>query len=275
MRASKDSKLPLSALTRRFRPSRPPSAWAPEGVRIYAVGDLHGRSDLLDEAAAAIEKDVASAQTSVVTVLLGDYVDRGPKSAEVVDRLARADFPTPIRALRGNHEAMLLRFLEDASQMESWREYGGLETLCSYGVDVTKAMRGEGYDEAREALLAALPAVHRSFLESTELSVAYGDYFFCHAGVRPGLPLDRQRAQDLLWIRESFLSFDRSFGKVIVHGHTPVETPDVRENRINLDTGAFATSRLACLVLEGAERRLLLVGAWEARGLSAQDEQQG
>ncbi len=248
-----------SLFKRPFRRTALPSV-APEGMRIYAVGDVHGRGDLLEEIAAAIESDLASAPATVITVLLGDYVDRGPQTFEVVDRLAEARFPTPIRALRGNHEQMLLQFLDNPSELDSWRRYGGLETLHSYGVDVSKAMRGMGYEETRDALIAALPTAHRHFLSATESSAAYGDYFFCHAGVRPGVPLDRQRAGDLMWISEGFLSFGRSFGKIVVHGHTPVDAADFRPNRINIDTGAFATSMLTCLVLEGAERRILTVG---------------
>ncbi len=246
----------VSLFKRPFQGAAPQSR-APEGMRIYALGDVHGRSDLLAKTAAAIESDLASAPASVVTVLLGDYVDRGPHSSQVVDRLAEARFPTPIHALRGNHEQMLLHFLDDPSELNSWRRYGGLETLHSYGVDVSQPMLGKGYEKARDALLAALPAAHRRFLSGTEFSAAYGDYFFCHAGVRPGVPLDRQRAEDLMWIGEAFLDFDGSFGKVVVHGHTPAAAPDFRPNRINIDTGAYATSVLTCLVLEGADRRLL------------------
>jgi len=236
---------------------RSPPPAAPKGIRIYAIGDIHGRDDLLEDISAAIERDLESAPATVITVLLGDYVDRGPHSSKVVGRLAESRFPTPIRALRGNHEQMLLRFLDRPSELDSWRRYGGLETLHSYGVDVTLPMRGEAYEETRDALLAALPEAHRQFLSGTETSASYGEYFFCHAGVRPGVPLERQSAEDLMWSREAFLDFDRSFGKIVVHGHTPVESPDFRANRINIDTGAFATSVLTCLVLEGAERRLL------------------
>ena len=256
----------FSFLKRPFRRAPPPPSSAPKGMRVYAVGDVHGRVDLFDELATAIERDLATAPASVVTVLLGDYIDRGPSSADVVDRLAAGGFPTPIRALRGNHEQMLLQFLQKPSELESWRRYGGLETLLSYGVDVSKAMRGEAYEETRDALLSALPEAHRRLLSETELSATYGDYFFCHAGVRPGVPFDRQRPEDLMGIREGFLGFARPLGKVVVHGHTPVEAPDFRANRINIDTGAFATSALTCLALEGAERRTLTAGKGRTRG---------
>lgn len=178
----------------------------------------------------------------------------------MVARLARGRFPTPLRALRGNHESMLLGFLGEPRLLELWRSNGGLETLYSYGVDVTAAMRGEGYDAARNAFREALPAAHRAFLEATKLSVTIGDYFFCHAGVRPYTALSDQSEEDLLWIRDEFLTHERSFGKIVVHGHTPVVSPEVRANRINIDTGAFATSILTCLALEGEDRRFLSVG---------------
>jgi serine/threonine protein phosphatase 1 len=246
----------FSTIRLKFRTS-PPAPAVPDGARVYAVGDVHGRDDLLDQIAAAIEGDLATAPATVVTVFLGDYVDRGPHSADVVERLASGRFPTPIRTLRGNHEHTMLRFLDKPEELDQWRNFGGLETLHSYGVDVSRAMRGEGYDEAREALAAALPSAHRRFLEETELCATYGDYFFCHAGVRPGVPLDRQSAEDLMWIRDDFLRSGRSFGKVVVHGHTPVAAPEWTANRINIDTGAFATSLLTCLALEGVERRFL------------------
>jgi serine/threonine protein phosphatase 1 len=235
------------------------SASTPEGMRIYAIGDVHGRDDLLVELSELIGRDCATARGEVLTLLLGDYVDRGPNSAAVVERLAAGRFATPFQALRGNHETILLRFLADPSVLEFWRSYGGLETLHSYGVDVSAAMRGEGYEAARDAFSDALPDAHRAFFEATELSATFGDYFFCHAGVRPGTPLADQSEEDLLWIRDGFLSHERSFGKIVVHGHTPVASPEVRANRINIDTGAFATSTLTCLALEGEDRRFLSV----------------
>jgi serine/threonine protein phosphatase 1 len=251
----------FSRLRRVFAAAPPPlRSSTPERTRVYAIGDVHGRDDLLDEMADLIERDCASAPVETITVMLGDYVDRGPHSAAVVERLASGRFPTRLCALRGNHEAMLLQFLAEPLALEFWRRNGGLETLHSYGVDVSAAMRGEGYEAARDAFRETLPAAHRAFLEATALSATIGDYFFCHAGVRPGAPLSNQREEDLLWIRDGFLSHERSFGKIVVHGHTPVARPEVRANRINIDTGAFAVSRLTCLALEGEDRRFLCVG---------------
>jgi serine/threonine protein phosphatase 1 len=250
----------LSRLTRAFAAAPPPRPSTPERTRVYAVGDLHGRADLLDEIAGLLERDCVNAPAETITILLGDYVDRGPQSAAVVGRLASGRFPTRLCALRGNHEAMLLRFLVEPRFLEFWRRNGGLETLYSYGVDVSAAMRGEGYEAARAALCRALPATHRAFLEATKLSATVGGYFFCHAGVRPHAPLADQSEDDLLWARNGFLRHEQSFGKIVVHGHTPVARPEVRANRINIDTGAFATSILTCLVLEGEGRRFLSVG---------------
>jgi len=229
----------------------------PPGLRVYAIGDIHGRLDLLDDLSRRIRADLGSAPAEVVTIFLGDYVDRGPDSAGVLERLSGADFPTPIRALRGNHEEVVGQFFEDENVLETWRRFGGLETLHSYGVDVTEAARGAGYDRAQKSLAARMPPEHRMFLEQTDLAASYGDYFFCHAGVRPAVPLERQAARDLLWIREDFLEFNGSWSKIVVHGHTPVRSPEILPNRINIDTGAFATSVLTALVLEGAERRFL------------------
>lgn len=233
------------------------SAALPDGMRVYAIGDIHGRRDLLEDLCAQIDKDLESAPSAVMTVFLGDYVDRGSDSAGVIERLAERNFPTPFCALRGNHEQVLLQFLQDETLLESWRKFGGLETLHSYGVDVTDPMRGRGYAMARSAFMERIPESHLIFLENTKLGVAYGDFFFVHAGVRPGVSLHAQRADDLLWIRDEFLLSQDVWEKVVVHGHTPVQAPEVRQNRINIDTGAFATSVLTALVLEGADRRFI------------------
>lgn len=231
-------------------------------MRLYAIGDIHGRLDLLRQLADKISEDLRSAEASRISaVFLGDYIDRGPQSAAVIEELARGAFPVPIVALRGNHEEILLRFLEDESVLDSWRKFGGLETLHSYGVSVADPMRGGGYKAAREALRSALPDSHVEFLKKTPASVSFGDYFFCHAGVKPGIPLDQQDTQDLLWIRDEFLAYPGAFGKVVVHGHTPAPEPEQRFNRINIDTGAYATSKLTAVMLEGDQRRFLSTGS--------------
>lgn len=230
----------------------------PAGRRVYVIGDVHGRLDLLLNINEQIATELSnSSGCDAVTVLLGDYIDRGPHSAGVLEFLSSGNFATPIVALRGNHEEVMLQFLDEASVLDSWRKFGGLETLHSYGVRVSEAMRGENYTEAQTQLLLAVPDRHREFLNATKTHLSLGDYYFCHAGVRPGVPLKEQTASDLLWIREEFLSYCGQFGKVVVHGHTPVEKPDVKPNRINIDTGAYASSNLTALVLEGSSQRFL------------------
>jgi len=248
----------LSRLAKKLGDTRraPPSA--PPGLRIYAIGDVHGRLDLLDRLSAKIAADLSRATYDrTLAIFLGDLIDRGPDSAGVVGRLESANFPTPIVALRGNHEELLLNFLKDATVLESWRRFGALETLHSYGVDIGAAARGARFEETRRELAAKLPLAHLRFLERTQLTEERGGYFFVHAGVKPQVPLDAQRRDDLLWIREEFLRFEGDYGKFIVHGHTPTPEPEVRGNRINIDTGAFATSVLTALVLEGQEQRFL------------------
>ena len=226
--------------------------------RLYVIGDIHGRSDLLDRITQKISRDlVDSPAQSAVTVTLGDYFDRGPDSRGVLDRLARNPFPTPHVALKGNHEELFEAFLQDPDIGPKWRHLGGLETLHSYGVSVGSVMRGKGFEEASNALAEKVPKEHFAFLSSLKLSIATPRYFLCHAGVRPGVPLDRQEASDLLWIREQFLNSTHNFGKIVVHGHTPVERPEVLPNRINIDTGAFVTGCLTCVVLEGGLHRFL------------------
>lgn len=231
----------------------------PDGLRVYAVGDIHGRLDLLFAMEQQIGADLERAPCPLaVTVFTGDYVDRGSNSHEVVERLSVRPFTTPTVMLRGNHEAMLLRFLEEPQTMiETWRQNGGLQTLLSYGVDAHHLRRGAAVEDIAERFRKRVPHHHLDFLKSLPLFTCVGDYFFCHAGVRPGVPLDEQREIDLLWIRDEFLHADVDFGKVIVHGHTPVTRPEIRRNRINIDTGAYMTNRLTCLVLQGREQRFL------------------
>ncbi len=235
-----------------------PAPRLPDGLRLYAVGDVHGRLDLLEAMARLVEADLATlGGRRAETIFLGDYVDRGQHSAGVVDRLARGDWPTPLLALRGNHEDVLLRFLDDAATLDHWRRFGGLETLHSYGAPIEGPRRGVEFEGTRAAFAAALPAAHRRFFEATALSATRGDYFLCHAGVRPGVALARQRAEDLLWIRGEFLDHAGDFGKIVVHGHTPVPAPELLANRINVDTGAYASGVLTALALQDETRRVL------------------
>jgi serine/threonine protein phosphatase 1 len=230
----------------------------PSDIRLYVIGDIHGRSDLLDRIVGEINRDIGShGDRECLTITLGDYVDRGPDSRGVLERLCRNPFPTQYIALRGNHEDLLETFLRQPSVADRWRRLGGLETLHSYGIPINDLMLGRGFEEAARALSAAITEAHRAFLASLKTHVSSNRYFFCHAGVRPDVPLDRQNENDLLWIRDEFLNSNKDFGKMIIHGHSPNEWPQIMPNRINIDTGAFATGRLTCLVIEGDNGRFL------------------
>jgi serine/threonine protein phosphatase 1 len=224
---------------------------------MYVIGDIHGRLDLLDRLIAAIERDAKRQGIDCLTVTLGDYIDRGPHSRGVLERLAENPFPGEYVALKGNHEQLLEMFLGDPEIGPHWRQLGGLETLHSFGVRIAPLLSSHDYEEAAERLRDALMPAHEKFLASLQTSLSVGRYFLCHAGVRPGVPLERQNEEDLLWIRDEFLNSEADFGKVVVHGHTPTEKPEVLPNRINIDTGAFATGRLTCVVLDGEAQRFI------------------
>jgi serine/threonine protein phosphatase 1 len=235
-----------------------PRPRAPEGTRLYAIGDIHGRLDLLDEVLARIDADMAAHPTSNATrIFLGDYIDRGPDSKRVLDRLISCCVAQPTVCLMGNHEAYLREFLKNPDVLSVWRRYGGLETLLSYGLAPTMKTEAQEHRRLASDLSRLLPSSHREFLSSLKEYFICGDFFFVHAGVRPGISLTEQSEDDLLWIREDFLQCEDDLGKVVVHGHTPVLEPDVRPNRINIDTGAYATGRLTCLVLESDEFRFV------------------
>jgi serine/threonine protein phosphatase 1 len=238
-----------NVLLSRIRKNKPR---IPDGTRIYAVGDVHGRADLLSAVLRRIDADFkVSPIADPIQVFLGDYIDRGPHSREVLDLLIGRAQNHPVRCLKGNHEAFAERFLDDPALLPDWSQWGGADTLLSYGVTPAITQEPRAYEAIAEAFRQALPESHRRFIDGLDLSFGCGDYFFVHAGVRPGIPLDKQRPQDLLGIRDEFLLHEEDFGKVVVHGHTPVPEPDIRPNRINIDTGAYATGRLTCLVLEG------------------------
>ncbi len=233
----------------------------PEGQLLYAVGDVHGRADLLRSLLATIAADAAASGHAAhrTLVFLGDYVDRGPESREVVDILLSGlpqGFTTHF--LKGNHEAILLDFLHDATRLALWRVNGGDATMASYGVDVRGLDRSDaGAETWRSAFAAALPPKHLAFFRSLELSLSLGDYLFVHAGLRPGVPLASQGEADLIWIRSPFLDHPGPFDKIVVHGHTPGNEPVMRPNRIGIDTGAVFTGRLTALRLEASSRRFL------------------
>ena len=239
-------------------PRRPPEA--PPGVRIYAIGDIHGQLELLDKLHAAIEEDTREGGAlQRMLVYLGDYVDRGLQSREVISRLLEGPLPG-FRAvhLKGNHEQAVLDFLEDPSIGMQWAGFGGLETLYSYGItDAPTLSKPDQFFKAADLFFERLPADHLRFFKGLPTSLTLGDYYFCHAGVKPGVPLERQSEDDLLWIREEFLDSPADFGKVVVHGHTPEPEPVLKPNRIGVDTGAYMTGVLTCVVLEGTQARFL------------------
>ncbi|MEM1105055.1 MAG: metallophosphoesterase family protein [Pseudomonadota bacterium] len=219
----------------------------PQDTRVYAVGDVHGRVDLLRKLMEMIAEDAAAGEESrVVLIFLGDYVDRGFKSKDVIDfLLSDALAPYETYCLKGNHEAAFETFLSDSAFGPQWARFGGAETLMSYGIQPPRAKTQPGSWEAvcRE-LNRALPDPHRSFLGSLSLYATLGDYVFVHAGLRPGVPLQDQAERDILWIRDEFLNDERAFDRVVVHGHTPVETPYRDHRRIAVDTGAYLTGKL-------------------------------
>jgi serine/threonine protein phosphatase 1 len=236
-------------------------AAVPDGVRLYVVGDIHGRADLLRELHDLIEADASDrpASTSPLLVYLGDYIDRGPGSRDVIDTLISDSFPDFERIfLKGNHDDSLLQFLEGPAAGSGWFGMGGLQTLLSYGVSVPSGVAtAERLEEVQRRLIAALPKAHLDFLSRLELSYEAGDYFFAHAGILPNRSLARQDPEDFLWGDNTFLRSDKAHEKVIVHGHFVSSEPDVRANRIGIDTGAYFSNLLTCLVLEGQSRRFL------------------
>jgi serine/threonine protein phosphatase 1 len=224
----------------------------PAGLRIYAVGDTHGCLDLLNKLLARINTDIALRPVvRSLYVFLGDYIDRGPSSRQTIDRLIEHGARNESIFLKGNHELIALKCLTDRALFDQWLRLGGLETLVSYGVPRETLPNGLQIVEVQSAFHNALPQAHFRFFRDLQTSFVCGDFFFVHAGVKPGLELSRQKESDLLWIREEFLSSNDDFGKIIIHGHTPTSEIEVQPNRINIDTGAFATGRLTCLVIEG------------------------
>lgn len=229
----------------------------PRDTRIYAVGDVHGRIDLLTALRRRIAADAAGApERRRLIVHLGDYVDRGPDSAGVLDALIDGP-PDGFEqvCLKGNHEELFLDVLHGCGDGALWLANGGGATMASYGV--AEAGHSPGMPRSHEALRRAVPPAHLRFLRSLALSHREGDYFFAHAGVRPGIPLAHQREEDLIWIRDAFLRVADAHECIVVHGHTPVRAPELHSNRIAIDTGAVWSGRLTAVVLQGAERRFL------------------
>lgn len=240
----------------------PPKPTLPHSLRLYAIGDIHGRLDLLHVLLDSIEKDMTTLPAGFESglIFLGDYIDRGSASYGVIDHLLAGQLPgtrAPI-FLRGNHEQAMLQFLEDVSIGPLWLQHGGREALMSYGVvPPVGQLRPEHLPALQEQLHAKLPASHRNFLDNTQLYYEAGDYLFVHAGVRPGLPFLQQHPHDLMNIREPFLSTPHHCGKLVVHGHSIDMEVRKTPYRIGIDTGAYASGILTALVLEGPQQRTL------------------
>ncbi len=242
-----------------------PAGRLAEGARVYAIGDIHGEIGLLRQLLDLIAADAQSLADSPVPpdlVFLGDYVDRGADSRGVIELLSRQP-PPGFRChfLVGNHEAAMLEFLANPAPGGIWLEFGGLETLASYGVRASSGSRAPGrLRELRDRFAEALPPHHLAFVKALKPMVVIDGYAFVHAGIRPGRAIESQKVEDLLWIREPFLGSTRHHGKVIVHGHTIVDQPELLPNRVGLDTGAYASGRLSAAVFWGDQRRILQAG---------------
>lgn len=229
-------------------------------MRIYAVGDIHGCHDLMAEMHRRIMAEIMADRPKDWRIIyLGDYVDRGPCSRQVIDFLAHATQTDPrVIALAGNHDIGFLSFLSEPRAECMFAAYGGEATARSYGVTIDFHPPGV-LARGHAALQEAMPHHHMKFLHSLKLSATFGDFFFAHAGIKPGIPLDAQSPGDLVWIREQFLGFGGLHPKIVVHGHTPVFSAEILPNRINLDTGAFHSGRLTAMAFEGRRKRLLEV----------------
>ncbi len=232
----------------------------PDSTCLYVIADIHGRDDLLNKLIKAIGKDAGKHEAErCILVTLGDYIDRGWDSQKVIDTLLHLPLKKfETRHLKGNHEDLFLQFLKDPNEGVLWVENGGWATLLSYGFAPDELPETlEDLVVVRDKLLERMPASHVEFFKSLKVHYQLGDYYFVHAGVNPNVSLEQQQVEDMIWIRQEFLNSKKNFGKIIVHGHSIVKTPEVHENRIALDTGAFHTGKLTCLVLNGESRYFL------------------
>lgn len=221
---------------------------------IYAIGDVHGRLDLLLKLEAQITADVTKQKQPALIIMLGDYIDRGPDSCAVLDHLL-APPPDNIKriCLRGNHEEGMLAFLDEPSAKAGWLEMGGRETLFSYGFDI------DDFNSSRRErrmlqykVDSHVPEEHREFLHKLPACAIFSDFVFVHAGLRPGVPMSAQTDEDMLWIRKAFLDQSEDFGFTVVHGHTPLDKPFASSYRICVDTGAYISDHLtAAKIVDG------------------------
>jgi serine/threonine protein phosphatase 1 len=240
-----------------------PVARVPDGERAYAIGDVHGRCDLFDALIEAVELDNVNRGTAKSTVvLLGDLIDRGPDSYGVLTVAREWQRLRDVHILLGNHEEMLLESFDNIDIFKQFVRFGGKETLLSFGVSEHDYVEA-GWEELHAMMMEAIPERMIDFIRTFEDQVQIGDYLFVHAGIAPGAGLETQKRSDLRWIREPFLSHEGWHGAVVVHGHTISDDPQVRENRIGIDTGAYASGILTALGLEGERRWLISARAGE------------
>lgn len=233
-------------------------ARGPSDIRLYAIGDVHGRLDLLQQMHRLIGSDLDQRPTHDWRIIhLGDYIDRGPSSKEVLDFLVEmSSRDDRIISLLGNHDDGFLTYLTTGDIAGIFALHGGTETARSYGVqidftDADLACRGHA------ALVKAVPQSHIDFIRAMPRSVEFGDFFFCHAGINPASPLSAQDPEDLIWIRTAFLKWTTPFEKVIIHGHTPQGAIDIHPNRVNLDTYAWESGQLSAIVIDDTEKRFI------------------
>ncbi len=233
------------------------TAWVPDGQRVYAIGDIHGRNDLLAQLLSQIDADDeerGSADTHII--FLGDLMDRGEDSAGVIETaMALRDSGRKVRFLMGNHEEVFVRACRknDSKTTRFFLRIGGEETVLSYPITRAEYITLD-MEQLSERLATLVPESHLEFIESFEDQIVIGDYAFVHAGIRPGVPLSEQKPTDLRWIREEFVDQRGDLEKVVVYGHTIYDEVEERGSRIGIDTGAYASGKLTALALEGGER---------------------
>lgn len=229
----------------------------PSDVLIYAIGDIHGRDDLLKDVHDLIDDDRLRTgdKKKSIEIYIGDYVDRGPNSRDVIDRLINRKKLHNCHFLRGNHEVLLMRYLEKNLLLSAWKKCGGLPTIASYGVSSASLATSKDETHIQTQFLAKVPENHLEFFRSTIPYCVAGNFLFVHAGIRPGIPLQDQSEDDIFWIRREFLESTTDLGHIVVHGHSPVHEVEFKQNRINIDTGAFLSGKLTCLRIDESGAR--------------------
>jgi serine/threonine protein phosphatase 1 len=237
-------------------------ARVPDDHRAYVIGDIHARADLLVELLEMIAADAQNAPSNRQIIFLGDFVDRGHQSRQVIEITLKTNLPAFKRiTLMGNHEEYMVGFMDEPLSASEWLQYGGDATLLSYGVAMDPGvLTPQKLLKASDELCQSVPPAHRQFLSDLQDTYVLGDYMFVHAGIDPKRRLDKQKTEDLRWIRDPFIAHTELYEKIIVHGHTITETPEFHSNRISLDTGAYHSGRLTCLILEGNDRRIIQTG---------------